>query len=208
MEPHYLFSRTPLPPTNGACTSTRGHVTSFRSCSMNGLQKERDSRPLARSAAQHPPPPPTRHELFRRTLGSELCPPAHRPNWLCLGQYLTLLTHSNLSFYVPTTLSFPRLFQTSPCPPLHDPSLSPPLLPPDRRTSPGCRSSSGRAFIVYVLSTPCLHGTHRASLYSSPRSRGLRLSLRARTPNDGPRTTSILMCDVAPASPRYAPVFN
>ena len=51
-------------------------------------------------------------------LVSELRPPAHRPNWLCLGQYLTLLTHSNLLLHprrplLPTTLS-----NLSPCPPL------------------------------------------------------------------------------------------
>ena len=90
--------------------------------------------------------------MFRRTLVSELRPPAHRLNWLCLGQYLTLLTHSNLLLrpraafllHIRTTLSIHVLF--------YDPSPPPPA-PPDRRTSTGCRSSSGRAFIVYVLST-------------------------------------------------------
>jgi hypothetical protein len=73
-------------------------------------------------------------------------------NWLRPGQYLTLLTHSNLLLRPRAALSSHDSLK-----PLHvlvftiRPSLS--LSPLTAGTSPGCRSSSGRAFVVYVLST-------------------------------------------------------
>ena len=75
--------------------------------------------------------------MFRRTLVSELRPPAHRPNWLRPGPYLTLLTHSNLLLrprrpLLPTTRSNLHVLL------LRDPTctlspslpLSPPAPPP------------------------------------------------------------------------------
>ena len=132
--------------------------------------------------------------MFRRTLVSELRPPAHRPNWLRPGPYLTLLTHSNLLLrprrpLLPTTRSNLHVLL------LRDPTLLSPPLPP--RPSPlrplpsltlvrplrvaGHRRAAGHHRAAPSSSTPCLHGTHRASLYSSP-CLGLRLSHCARTP--------------------------
>ena len=193
-----LSLTTPLPPTNGARTSTRGHVTPLRSCSMNGLQKERDPGPLARGACSAPSARTRRESwfgrgrVFRRTLVSELRPPAHRPNWLCPGPYLNLLTHSNLLLrprrpLLPTTRSNLHVLL------LRDPTLFPPLPPRPSPLRPlpsltlvrplrvaGHRRAAVHHRAAPSSSTPCLHGTHRGRLYAPPLTA---LALPQRTSN-------------------------